>query len=57
MTLLLAMLGIKLITSTILVKVFIHKKWNNHKHGTKILGVTMATLWTPVVYAGAILVV
>lgn len=57
MELLLTMLGIKIVTSTILVKIFIHKKWKEHKHGTKILAGTMACLWTPVAYAAAVLVI
>lgn len=47
MELLLAMLGAKIITSTIVVKLFNYKKWCKKK-----MAVIMAVLWTPVVYAG-----
>jgi hypothetical protein len=52
MTLLLAMLGIKVVTSTLIYKLFKFKQWSK-----RIMASIMLVLWTPVAYAAAMLVI
>ena len=52
MTVLLAMLSIKLVTSTLVFKLFNHHGWSK-----KIMAGLVLVLWTPVVYAGAAMVI
>lgn len=52
MGLLLSMLGVKVVTSTLVYKLFHYKQWNK-----RLMIGLMVCLWTPVAYAAAVLVI